>query len=78
MRRAEEQRVALASVWLRFWERASIPLSSFCSRGPPGDKIARADLVITGEGRLDESTAMGKGVGELARLSAKWEFRASV
>jgi len=32
-------------------------------------KLRGADLVITGEGRLDESTAMGKGVGELARLS---------
>jgi glycerate kinase len=31
-------------------------------------KLARADLVITGEGALDETTlAMGKGVGEVAR-----------
>ena len=29
-------------------------------------KLRRADLVITGEGRLDHSTLMGKGVGELA------------
>lgn len=29
-------------------------------------QLARADLVITGEGRLDGSTLMGKGVGELA------------
>jgi glycerate kinase len=31
-------------------------------------QIARADLVITGEGRLDRSSAMGKGVGEIGRL----------
>lgn len=29
-------------------------------------QLRRADLVITGEGRLDRSTLMGKGVGELA------------
>ena len=29
-------------------------------------QLKRADLVITGEGRLDASTLMGKGVGELA------------
>jgi len=29
--------------------------------------LRRADLVITGEGRIDESTFMGKGVGEIAR-----------
>jgi glycerate kinase len=29
-------------------------------------RLRRADLVITGEGRLDASTLMGKGVGELA------------
>jgi glycerate 2-kinase len=32
-----------------------------------GAKLRRADLVITGEGRLDRSTLMGKGVGELAQ-----------
>jgi glycerate kinase len=31
-------------------------------------KIKQADLVITGEGRLDASTMMGKGVGEMARI----------
>ena len=34
-------------------------------------KLRHTDLVITGEGRLDASTAMGKGVGELARLCRK-------
>jgi glycerate kinase len=32
------------------------------------DRLAKADLVITGEGALDEQTLMGKGVGELAQL----------
>ena len=31
-------------------------------------KIKQADLVITGEGRLDASTMMGKGVGEMAKI----------
>jgi glycerate kinase len=31
-------------------------------------ELRRADLVITGEGRLDASTVMGKGVGEIAKL----------
>jgi glycerate kinase len=30
-------------------------------------RLPRANLVITGEGSLDESTLMGKGVGQLAR-----------
>jgi glycerate 2-kinase len=30
--------------------------------------LAKTDLVITGEGALDRSTTMGKGVGEIARL----------
>lgn len=32
------------------------------------DRIRAADLVITGEGAIDESTWMGKGVGELGQL----------
>jgi glycerate kinase len=32
------------------------------------EKIRAADLVITGEGALDASTLMGKGVGEVAAL----------
>lgn len=35
-------------------------------------KLRRADLVITGEGRLDHSTLMGKGVGELAARCRKF------
>jgi glycerate kinase len=30
-------------------------------------KLRSADLVVTGEGRIDTSTLMGKGVGEIAR-----------
>ncbi|MCD6049668.1 MAG: glycerate kinase [Verrucomicrobia bacterium] len=33
--------------------------------------LAKADLVITGEGALDRSTTMGKGVGEIALLCKK-------
>lgn len=36
-------------------------------------KLRRADLVITGEGRLDRSTLMGKGVGELAARCRKFK-----
>jgi glycerate 2-kinase len=31
-------------------------------------RIRKADLVLTGEGAIDQSTMMGKGVGELAQL----------
>jgi len=34
-------------------------------------RIRAADLVITGEGAIDKSTLMGKGVGQLARLCLK-------
>jgi glycerate kinase len=34
-------------------------------------QIAKADLVITGEGALDRQTLMGKGVGEIALLCRK-------
>jgi glycerate kinase len=34
-------------------------------------RLHKADLVITGEGAIDASTLMGKGVGELARLCQK-------
>jgi glycerate kinase len=35
------------------------------------ERIATANLVLTGEGSLDSSTLMGKGVGELASLCAE-------
>jgi glycerate kinase len=31
-------------------------------------RLMKADLVLTGEGRIDDSTFMGKGVGRLAQL----------
>jgi len=31
-------------------------------------ELRQADLILTGEGRLDASTMMGKGVGEIAKL----------
>jgi len=34
-------------------------------------RLQDADLVITGEGAIDRSTFMGKGVGEIARRCAK-------
>ncbi len=34
-------------------------------------RIQQADLVVTGEGAIDEQTLMGKGVGELAALCRK-------
>lgn len=34
-------------------------------------RVEQADLVITGEGAIDEQTLMGKGVGELAALCRK-------
>jgi glycerate 2-kinase len=34
-------------------------------------RIAAADVVITGEGAIDSSTLMGKGVGEVAALAQK-------
>ncbi len=40
----------------------------FAERAHLEDRLEAADLVITGEGALDRSTLMGKGVGELARL----------
>lgn len=40
----------------------------------PG-RIRRADLVVSGEGSLDRSTAMGKGVGELAALCRRHSKR---
>jgi glycerate kinase len=35
------------------------------------DKIAKADLILTGEGMIDRSTLMGKGTGRLAQFCAK-------
>ncbi|MDB6058418.1 MAG: Glycerate kinase [Verrucomicrobiales bacterium] len=39
------------------------------------DKIREADLVITGEGAVDQQTFMGKGVGQLATLCKRNRVR---
>lgn len=36
-------------------------------------QLRSADLVITGEGALDQSTLMGKGVGEVALQCRRWQ-----
>jgi glycerate kinase len=36
-------------------------------------RLRTADLVITGEGCIDQSTFMGKGVGEVGRWCGKWK-----
>jgi glycerate kinase len=40
----------------------------FAEQSKLAERIATVDLVITGEGSLDGSTLMGKGVGELATI----------
>jgi glycerate 2-kinase len=37
-------------------------------------RLRQADLVITGEGCIDHSTLMGKGVGQIARKCNKWKI----
>ena len=39
------------------------------------ERLRAADLVITGEGCIDDSTFMGKGVGEIARRCRKEKIR---
>src|SRR6185503_10956631 len=43
----------------------------FAKLGNLTSRIQNADLVISGEGAIDEQTLMGKGVGELAALCRK-------
>lgn len=38
------------------------------------ERLRAADLVITGEGCVDASTFMGKGVGEIARRCRQWKI----
>lgn len=40
----------------------------FAAKADLKNRIQRADVVITGEGSIDESTLMGKGVGLLAKM----------
>jgi glycerate kinase len=37
-------------------------------------RLRLADVVITGEGAIDRSTFMGKGVGQIARQCAQWKI----
>jgi len=46
----------------------------FARRAGLLQRVRKADLVITGEGAIDDSTVMGKGVGELARVCRKLEI----
>lgn len=43
----------------------------FANHSKLSARLKQADLVITGEGAIDSSSLMGKGVGELARLCRK-------
>jgi len=43
----------------------------FASKAQLVRRLRRADLVLTGEGRIDRSTFMGKGVGRLAKLCSE-------
>ena len=43
----------------------------FATRAALRRQLQWADLVVTGEGKLDHSTLMGKGVGEIARLCVR-------
>jgi glycerate kinase len=43
----------------------------FARQAGLAQRLRAADLVITGEGALDQSSLMGKGVGEVARLCKK-------
>jgi glycerate kinase len=48
--------------------RAESGFALFAKHAQLAVQIRRTDLVITGEGSLDRSTLMGKGVGEIAAL----------
>ena len=46
------------------WQRG---FELFANHAALAKRLRRADLVLTGEGAIDRSTVMGKGVGEVAR-----------
>ncbi len=56
--------------FLRARLESGFGLFSRCARLE--ERIRNSDLVITGEGAIDPSTMMGKGVGEVARLSRQF------
>ncbi|MGC8886529.1 MAG: glycerate kinase [Verrucomicrobiia bacterium] len=43
----------------------------FCKMADLENRIKNSDIIITGEGAIDDSTTMGKGVGEVANLCKK-------
>jgi glycerate 2-kinase len=51
--------------------RLEAGFSLFAAHANLNDKMRQADLVITGEGSIDASTLMGKGVGQIALCSRK-------
>jgi len=46
----------------------------FAEQSELNERLRRADLVITGEGCIDHSTVMGKGVGQIAKKCNKWKI----
>ena len=52
----------------RFWARSCKPgFDLFARQAALERRLRTADWVVTGEGAIDGSTLMGKGVGQLAR-----------
>jgi glycerate 2-kinase len=57
-----------------FLEARLVPgFGLFAAHSGLKERLSAADLVITGEGSIDKSTLMGKGVGELAALCRRAE-----
>ncbi|HZQ45669.1 MAG TPA: glycerate kinase [Verrucomicrobiae bacterium] len=58
---------------LRFFLRARLQpgFDLFARKAELGQRLRTADLVITGEGAIDQSTLMGKGVGQIANWCRK-------
>jgi glycerate kinase len=52
--------------------RAEAGVALFARHAHLNRRLRAADLVITGEGAIDKSTLMGKGVGEVARRCGKF------
>lgn len=54
--------------------RAEAGFHLFARLANVDESLRAADLVITGEGCIDESTFMGKGVGEIGRRCRRWKI----
>ena len=54
--------------------RAEHGLHLFAKFANLDKRLRAADLVITGEGSIDASTFLGKGVGEIGRRCRKWKI----